>query len=188
MAYYIPTVWKSGETRLPCPPPNCAHGWSYLTTLTLPIYWVAHWPRVIWKVGSGILFHTHIIGNNNQFSTPWKENAHRHLLQFRVGFREGRLAPKTNVTNFIHHDFLQFGNQRIKTNSSNSLDMLELSQCSRFKVILSSIVLSQQCCEVYFISLTAEKPILDLTNVISWIHPWFNSSRSSFYRGLLLGA
>jgi len=25
MAYYIPTVWKSGETRPPCLPPNCAH-------------------------------------------------------------------------------------------------------------------------------------------------------------------
>jgi len=26
MAYYILTVWKSGGTRPPCPPPNCAHG------------------------------------------------------------------------------------------------------------------------------------------------------------------
>jgi len=43
---------------------------------------------------------------------------------------------------FIHHDFVQF---RI--------------QHSRFKVILSSIVLSQQCCEVYFISLTVAKPL-----------------------------
>jgi len=25
VAYYIPTVWKSGGTRPPCPPPNCAH-------------------------------------------------------------------------------------------------------------------------------------------------------------------
>ena len=25
MAYYIPTVWKSGGTSPPCPPPNCAH-------------------------------------------------------------------------------------------------------------------------------------------------------------------
>jgi len=24
-AYYVPLVWKSGETRPPCPPPNCAH-------------------------------------------------------------------------------------------------------------------------------------------------------------------
>jgi len=28
--------------------------WSYLTTLTLHIYWVPHWPRVI---NSGVLFH-----------------------------------------------------------------------------------------------------------------------------------
>jgi len=26
MAYYIPTVGKSGGTCPPCPPPNCAHG------------------------------------------------------------------------------------------------------------------------------------------------------------------
>jgi len=25
MAYYIPTVWKSGGTRPPCLPPNCAY-------------------------------------------------------------------------------------------------------------------------------------------------------------------
>jgi len=25
MACYIPTVWKSGGTRRPCPPPTCAH-------------------------------------------------------------------------------------------------------------------------------------------------------------------
>jgi len=45
--------------------------------------------------------------------------------------------PKTYESNFIHHDFVQFGKQH-----------------SRYKAILSSIVLSQQCCEVYFISLT----------------------------------
>ena len=28
-AYYIPTVWKSGGTRPPCPPPYCAHAGSY---------------------------------------------------------------------------------------------------------------------------------------------------------------
>jgi len=29
MIYYIPTVWKSGGTRSPCPPPNCAHGTNH---------------------------------------------------------------------------------------------------------------------------------------------------------------
>jgi len=37
---------------------------------------------------------------------------------------------KTYEINFIRHDFVQFGKQHV-----------------RYKVILSSIVLSQQCCE-----------------------------------------
>ena len=33
MAYYIPTVWISGETRSPCPPPNYAHDYKgYIVT------------------------------------------------------------------------------------------------------------------------------------------------------------
>jgi len=28
IAYYVPPVWKSGGTRPPCPPPNCAHAHS----------------------------------------------------------------------------------------------------------------------------------------------------------------
>ena len=55
-------------------------------------------------------------------------------------------------------------------------------QHSRYKAILSSIVLSQQCCELYF-SLTVAKPLCDLTtksywnrphlpNLTSWIRPW----------------
>jgi len=29
IAYYVPSVWKSGGTRPPCPPPNCVHDrWS----------------------------------------------------------------------------------------------------------------------------------------------------------------
>jgi len=43
---------------------------------------------------------------------------------------------------FIQHDFVHVRNKH-----------------SRFKVILSSIVLSQQCCEVYFVSLTVAKPL-----------------------------
>ena len=34
------------------------HRWSYMTTLPSHIYWVPHWPRVIWKIDSGVLFHT----------------------------------------------------------------------------------------------------------------------------------
>jgi len=49
----------------------------------------------------------------------------------------GRSAPKTYESYFFRHDFVQFGKQH-----------------SRYKAILPSIVLSQQCCEVYFISLT----------------------------------
>jgi len=37
--------------------------------------------------------------------------------------------PKTYISNFVHHDILQFGKQH-----------------SRYKTILPSTVLSQQCC------------------------------------------
>jgi len=30
MAYHISTVWKSGGSRPPCSPPNCAHAWMLL--------------------------------------------------------------------------------------------------------------------------------------------------------------
>ena len=46
---------------------------------------------------------------------------------------------KTYESNFMHHDFAQFGKQH-----------------SRYKAILPSIVLSQQCCEAYFIPRTVE--------------------------------
>ena len=49
--------------------------------------------------------------------------------------------PKTNESNFIHHDFVQFGKQH-----------------SRCKTILPSVVLSQQSCEVHITSLTVENP------------------------------
>ena len=47
----------------------------------------------------------------------------------------GDRLPKTYECNFIHHDFVQF-----------------VKQHSRYKAILPSIVSSQHCCEVYFIS------------------------------------
>jgi len=50
--------------------------------------------------------------------------------------------PKTWESNFIHHIFLQSGKQHL-----------------RYKAILPSIVLSQQCCEVYFIFLTVANPL-----------------------------
>jgi len=54
----------------------------------------------------------------------------------------GAIAPsKTYESDIVHHDFVKFGKQQ-----------------SRYKVILSSIVLSQRCSEVYFISLTVAKP------------------------------
>ena len=55
----------------------------------------------------------------------------KRLPTRRVGSRGAIAPPKTYESNFIHHDFVQFGKQH-----------------SRYKAILSSIVLSQQCCEV----------------------------------------
>jgi len=59
-----------------------------------------------------------------------------------LGSDWGNCPPKTYESNFIHHDFVQFKKQHL-----------------RLKAILSSTVLSQQCCEVYFISLTVAKPL-----------------------------
>jgi len=48
-----------------------------------------------------------------------------------------RSPPKTYESNFAHHDFVQFEKQH-----------------SRYKVILPPIVVLEQCCKEYFISLT----------------------------------
>jgi len=54
----------------------------------------------------------------------------------------GAIAPlKPTKVAFFHHDFLQFG-----------------KQYPQYKVILQSIVLPQQCCEVYFVCLTIVNP------------------------------
>jgi len=54
----------------------------------------------------------------------------------------GAIAPpKTYENNFFHHEFVQFGKHH-----------------SLHKATLSSSVLSQQCCRVYFISLTVLSP------------------------------
>jgi len=66
----------------------------------------------------------------------------------------GDLPPKTCESNFIHPDFVQFGNKH-----------------SRYKANLSSIVWSQHCCEVCFISLTVGKSYWDLTTKCFWNRP-----------------
>jgi len=86
----------------------------------------------------------------------------KHLGGPGVGDRPP--PPKTYESNFTDHDFVQFGKQHIKTNSF----IFILSHCSRYKAILLSIVLSQQCCEVYFIPLTVAKPLRDLTTKNYW--------------------
>jgi len=68
------------------------------------------------------------------------EISERMLLQSR-GAIGAITPPKTYERNFIHQDFVQFGKKR-----------------SRYKAILPSIVLSQKCCEVYFISFTVVNP------------------------------
>ena len=70
-------------------------------------------------------------------SLSWKQT---RMLRNRSG-------SKTYVSNFTHHDFVQIGKQH-----------------SWYKAILSSIVLSQPCCEVYFIFLTVVNSKWDLTN------------------------
>jgi len=43
---------KLGGIIAECPPP-------WLRACPLHIYWVPHWPRVIWKMDSGVLFHNY---------------------------------------------------------------------------------------------------------------------------------
>jgi len=59
--------------------------------------------------------------------------------------------PKTYESNLIRREFVQFGKQH-----------------SRCKVILLSIVLSQEGCEVYLIYLAVAKPLWDLTGKYYW--------------------
>ena len=65
-----------------------------------------------------------------------------YLSYFWTGVdpRGGDLPPKTYDSNFVRHHVVQFGKQH-----------------SRYRVILSSIVLPHQCCEIYFICLTVAK-------------------------------
>jgi len=66
----------------------------------------------------------------------------------------GDRPRKTYESNFIQHDFV----------------LIE-KLLSRYKAIFLSIVLSQQCCEVYFISLAILNPLRDLTTKYYWIRP-----------------
>jgi len=77
----------------------------------------------------------------------------------------GSIPPKTYESNVIHLDFVQFRKQH-----------------SRCKAILLSIVLSEQCYKMYFISLTVVNPYWDFTtkillksppNLNGWIPPCF---------------
>jgi len=63
----------------------------------------------------------------------------------------------TKVTSFTMILY-NSGNNIPKLIANKFLVMFELPHCSRFEAILSSI-LSQQRCEVYFISLAVAKPI-----------------------------
>jgi len=67
---------------------------------------------------------------------------------------ESDRSPKTYESNFIRRDFVQCG-----------------KQYSRCKAILLSIVLSQEFCEVYFISFTVAKPLWHLTSKYYWNRP-----------------
>jgi len=81
---------------------------------------------------------------------------------YRVGSRGGGgdwgdCPPKNYESNFIHHDFVQFRKNYL-----------------RYKAILPSIVLSEQCCGVYFISLKAVNPQMRLDYQISLQSPPLN--------------
>ena len=74
--------------------------------------------------------------------------------------RSGRLPP-LKPTKVILFTMILYNseNNTSKPIPNKSLVMFELSHCSGYDAILSSIALSQQCCEVYFIHLTVAKPL-----------------------------
>jgi len=94
--------------------------------------------------------------NINLELVPWNFKSGEHVETLKIrsiwtgtdsdGGDWGDRSPNAYEINIIHHNSVQFGKQR-----------------SRCKAILSSIVLSQQCCEVCFISPTVAKPLRDLT-------------------------
>jgi len=77
------------------------------------------------------------------------------LQQGQIQGSIGTSAPaEACESNYIQHDFLQSGKQH-----------------SRYKAILSSIILSQQLCKVYFVPLTVAKPYETLLSNIIEIAP-----------------
>ena len=86
---------------------------------------------------------------------PWLQPLPYNMVYCtRGGSRGGNCQPKTDKSNFFHHNFVKFGKQH-----------------SRNKAIFSSILLSQKCCEIYLISLTVAKPWWDLTTKYYWNRP-----------------
>jgi len=74
------------------------------------------------------------------FSDGMENNSTKHLKKLSKRFLSkkviGAIAPsKTYESKFVHHNFAQLEKQH-----------------SQYKVILSSIVLSQQCCDVSYTS------------------------------------
>ena len=91
----------------------------------------------------------------NTVMGSWLYMSNAPFDQRRVQWSDwGDSPPKTYESNCFHHDFEQFG-----------------KQCSWYKAILSSIVLSQQCCAVCFIPFTVAEPIWDLTSKYHWNRP-----------------
>jgi len=100
-----------------------------------------------WVVRRSTLTACWLVGSARSFSkiSSFKVKSARHLAGLDP---RGRSSPlKAYESNLFHHDFAQCGKQH-----------------SRCKVILPSIILSQQCCEVYFVSYSSEL-VMRLQNI-----------------------
>ena len=82
----------------------------------------------------------------------------------------GAIAPlkPTKVTLFTMSFNNSENNNLSKLIPNKCFITFEMSHWLQYKPILSSIVLSQHFCEVYFISLTVAKPLWDLTTKYYW--------------------
>jgi len=97
------------------------------------------------------------------------------VIPCRGGSRMGAIAPQKPMKVTLFTMVLQIGKQH-----------------SRYKAILSSTVLSQQCCEVYFIPLTVAKTLYNLItkyywnrpspNLTGWIRPWRHERCKVFFK------
>jgi len=67
--------------------------------------------------------------------------------------------PKPTKVTLFAMILYNSGNNLSKTIPNKSYVMFEFSHCSRYKANLSSIVLSQQFCEAFFIPLAVAKPL-----------------------------